>query len=232
MTMMLGEPKPEVSVVIENYLQAIFKLMEQEERVVPTRLAEAMNVSVATAVGTLKRLTAQGMIEDATKGKMIKLTPKGKDLAESVVRRHRLAERMLVEILGLDWHKAHREAHRLEHAISPEVEQLLLQVLGYPETNPFGRPIPGYGSNPASLNPLIEAGEGETVLLQQVPEEDMTLLAFLDSNNLKPGIKVTVKEMAAFKGTVTLDVAGEDVVLGTEVAQKIMVGPSQGGQEL
>ena len=225
MVMMLGEPKPEVSVVVENYLQAIFKLKEQEERLVPTRLAEAMGVSVATAVGTLKRLTAQGMIEDATKGKEIKLTPKGKNMAESVVRRHRLAERMLVEMLGLEWHKAHREAHRLEHAISPEVEKLLLQVLGYPETNPFGRPIPGYGRSLGPMKAITESKEGEEVQLKQVPEEDMTLLAFLDSNNIKPGVQATIKEMASFKGTVTLSVAGEDVVLGTEVAQKIMVGP-------
>lgn len=228
MVMMLGEPKPEVSVVVENYLQAIFKLKEQEERLVPTRLAEAMGVSVPTAVGTLKRLTAQGMIEDATKGKEIKLTPKGKNMAESVVRRHRLAERMLVEMLGLEWHKAHREAHRLEHAISPEVEKLLLQVLGYPETNPFGRPIPGYGRSLGPMKAITESKEGEEVQLKQVPEEDMTLLAFLDSNNIKPGVRATIKEMASFKGTVTLSVAGEDVVLGTEVAQKIMVGPCKG----
>ena len=225
MVMMLGEPKPEVSVVIENYLQAIFKLQEQEERVVPTRLAEAMGVSVATAVGTLKRLTTQGMIEDATKGKEIKLTSKGRGMAESVVRRHRLAERMLVEMLGLEWHKAHREAHRLEHAISPEVEKLLLQVLGYPETNPFGRPIPGYSGRPGPMKAITEAKEGEVVQLKQVPEEDMTLLEFLNSNNLKPGVQLTLKEAASFKGTVTLSIAGEDVVLGTEVAQKIMVGP-------
>ncbi len=221
--MMLGEPKPEVSVVIENYLQALYKLMEQEERVVPTRLAEAMDVSVATAVATLKRLTAQGMIENAAKGKEIKLTRKGKALAESVVRRHRLAERMLVEMIGLEWHKAHREAHRLEHAISPEVEKLLLEVLGYPETNPFGRPIPGYSSKPDPMKPMSKARVGETIRVQQVPEEDMNLLAFFDSKNLKPGVEVTVKELAEFKGTITLVLGDEEVVLGMEVTRNIMV---------
>ena len=221
--MMLGEPKPEVSVVIENYLQAIYKLTEQDERIVPTKLAEAMSVSVATAVGTLKRLTAQGMVVNAGNGKEITLTTKGKELAESVVRRHRLAERMLVEIIGLEWHKAHREAHRLEHAISPEVESRLLQVLGYPGTNPFGRPIPGYASKPVPMRPMGKAQEGETVKVQQVPEEDMSLLAFFDSNNLKPGVEVTIKESAAFKGTITLQIDDADVVLGMDVAQKIMV---------
>ena len=221
--MMLGEPKPEVSVVIENYLQALYKLMEQEERVVPTRLAEAMDVSVATAVATLKRLTAQGMIENAAKGKEIKLTRKGNALAESVVRRHRLAERMLVEMIGLEWHKAHREAHRLEHAISPEVEKRLLEVLGYPETNPFGRPIPGYSSKPDPMKPMSKARVGETIRVQQVPEEDMNLLAFFDSKNLKPGVEVTVKELAEFKGTITLELGDEEVVLGMEVTRNIMV---------
>ena len=209
--------------VIENYLQAIYKLNEQEERVVPSRLAEAMNVSVATAAGTLKRLTAQGLVVNSRSSKEVELTSKGREVAESVVRRHRLAEVLLVEIIGLEWHKAHREAHRLEHAISPEVEAKLAKVLGYPETNPFGRPIPGYARSAAPMKPIVRADEGELAVVEQVPEEDPTLLAFFDSNNLKPGVEVTVKELAAFKGTVTLQIDEADVVVGIDVAERVMV---------
>jgi DtxR family Mn-dependent transcriptional regulator len=220
--MMLGEPKPEVSAVTENYLQAIYKLGERKEAVSPTLLAEVMDVSVATAVGTVKRLTRQNMVEVAT-NKEVSLTSKGLEVAESVVRRHRLAERMLIEMLGLEWYKAHREAHRLEHAISPDVERKLVEALGYPETNPYGLPIPGYSSAQQKTRPLADGGQGEHVEVSQVPEEDIQLLTYFDEINVKPGAHILVKETAPFKGTVTIEVEGEEVVLGLEVARKILV---------
>ncbi len=220
--MMLGEPKPEVSVVTENYLQAIYKLGERKEAVSPTRLAEVMDVSVATAVGTVKRLTRQDMVEVAS-NKEVSLTIKGREVAESVVRRHRLAERMLIEMLGLEWYKAHREAHRLEHAISPDVERKMVEALGYPETNPYGQPIPGYCNSHQKIRPLADGAQGENVLVSQVPEEDIQLLTFFDEINVKPGAEILVKESAPYKGTVTIEVAGEEVVLGIEVARKIQV---------
>ncbi len=220
--MMLGEPKPEISAVTENYLQAIYKLGERKEAVSPTRLAEVMDVSVATAVGTVKRLTRQDMVEVAS-NKEISLTTKGRDVAESVVRRHRLAERMLMEMLGLEWPKLHREAHRLEHAISPDVESKLVEALGYPETNPYGLPIPGYCKSPRKMKILADGAPGESVEVSQVPEEDIQLLTFFHEINVKPGAKVLLKESAPFKGTVTIEVEGEEVVLGLEVARKILV---------
>ena len=222
--MLLGEPKPEVSAVVENYLQAMYKLKERDEQVVPTRLAEVMSVSVATVVGTLKRLTKQGMIE-AGSNKEVKLTPRGRELAEAVVRRHRLAERMLTELLGVEWHRAHAEAHRLEHAISPYVEAKLASALGYPKTNPFGQPIPGYSSdlNPPPMKPLIQTQEGESTVVERVPEEDRRLLEYFDNSGIRPGAELTVVELAPFKGTVTLLLGGEEVVLGTEVAEKVLV---------
>ena len=222
--MLLGEPKPEVSAVVENYLQAMYKLKERDEQVVPTRLAEVMSVSVATVVGTLKRLTKQGMIE-AGSNKEVNLTPRGRELAEAVVRRHRLAERMLTELLGVEWHRAHAEAHRLEHAISPYVEAKLASALGYPKTNPFGQPIPGYSSdlNPPPMKPLIQTQEGESTVVERVPEEDRRLLEYFDNSGIRPGAELTVVELAPFKGTVTLLLGGEEVVLGTEVAEKVLV---------
>ena len=222
--MLLGEPKPEVSAVVENYLQAIYKLNEREERIFPTRLAEVMDVSVATVVGTLKRLTKQGMIEVGD-NKEVKFTSKGNDLGEPVVRRHRLAERMLTELLGVEWHRAHTEAHRLEHAISPYVETKLAKALGYPKTNPFGHPIPGYSSdlNPPPMKTLIQTRVGESTVVERVPEEDPRLLEFFDVSGLKPGAELSVQELAPFKGTITILLNEEAVVLGTEVAETVLV---------
>jgi len=222
--MLLGEPKPEISIVVENYLQAIYKLIERGDRVFPTRLAESMNVSVATTVATLRRLTKQGLVA-VNSGKEISLTSKGSEMAESVVRRHRLSERMLIEMLGVEWHRAHREAHRFEHAISPNVEAKMASALGYPKTNPYGQPIPGYNSDSPSrsLTLLSMIPEGGEATVERVPEEDMLLLQFFESSGLKPGATVKVKELAPFKGTITLLLNGDEVVLGTDIAAKVAV---------
>ena len=222
--MLLGEPKPEVSVVVENYLQAIYKLKERDERVFPARLAEVMNVSAATVVGTLKRLNKQGMIEVST-DKEVNFSPKGRELGEAVVRRHRLAERMLTELLGVEWSRAHAEAHRLEHAISPYVETKLAKALGYPKTNPFGAPIPGYSGdlNPPPTKALTETKEGESSVVERVPEDDPRLLEFFDVTGLKPGVQFEVKEKAPYKGTITLLVKDVEAVLGMDVAEKVLV---------
>ena len=222
--MLLGEPKPEISVVVENYLQAIYKLKERGERVFPTRLAEVMDVSVATVAGTLKRLGKQGMIE-VGESKEVHFTDRGSEVGESVVRRHRLAECMLTELLGVEWPRAHAEAHRLEHAISPYVETKLATSLGYPVTNPFGAPIPGYseGIDRPAVKPLNETSQGESTVVAQVPEEDLRLLEFFDDNGVRPGAGLEVLEIAPYKGTMTLLVNGAEVVLGTEVAATVMV---------
>jgi DtxR family Mn-dependent transcriptional regulator len=209
---------------VENYLQAIYKLKERSERVFPTRLAEVMDVSVATVAGTLKRLGKQGMVQ-VDDSKEVHFTDRGSEVGESVVRRHRLAECMLTELLGVEWARAHVEAHRLEHAISPYVETKLAASLGYPTTNPFGAPIPGYseGLDPPAVKPLSETSPGETTVVEQVPEEDLRLLEFFDDKGVRPGAGLEVMEIAPYKGTITLLVNGADVVLGTEVAAMVMV---------
>ena len=221
---MLGEPKPEVSIVVENYLQAIYKLKDVGERVNPTRLAEVMGLSAATVTGTLKRLNKQGMIR-VEQDKEINFTEYGQELGEAVVRRHRLAERMLTELLGAEWYMAHAEAHRLEHAISPYVEAKLAEALGYPKTNPYGRPIPGYsdGLDLPPRKPMTKTTVGEATVIEMVPEDDRRLLEFLDKSDLRPGTEIRIKELASYKGTITFEVAGKDVVLGMDVAEQVMV---------
>lgn len=227
MSTFLGEPRPEVSIVVENYLQAIYKLQERGERISPSRLAEALQVSIPTVVGTLKRLVKQGMVQiDDTRA--ISLTAKGTALAESVVRRHRLAECLLVDLLKIEWHRAHEEAHRMEHAISPYLEEYLAKALHYPTRCPFGHPIPGYRDRekPLPVHPLTEAREGDAVVVDRVPEEDQRLLRFFEESGIRPGATLTVKEAASYKGTLTLQTREGEVVLGIPVATLILVRPA------
>ncbi len=219
-----GEPKAGVTAVAENYLQGIFKLSERGDHVFPTRLAETVGVSVATAVGMLRRLTRQGLVSVAP-DKEVSLTASGRAAAAAVVRRHRLAERMLTELLGVEWHHAHEEAHRFEHAISPHVEEKIAASLGYPKTCPFGHPIPGFGESglPPSVRPLDTATEGEAVTVDRVPEEDHRLLEFFDASGLKPGAALRVAEVAPYKGTITVTIDSREVTLGIDVASGILV---------
>lgn len=148
----------------------------------------------------------------------------GRKLAQQIMRRHQLAERMLVDMLGMDLHKVHAEAHRLEHAISPDVEARLVDRLGNPSTCPFGHPIPGSGYKPPpSSVKLNQVPANTTVIVERIPEYDPRLVQYLVSSGIVRGQKLTVKEVAAYKGTLTLDVNGNEVVVGVQVAPLIVV---------
>ena len=216
----------------ENYLLSIFHLEERGVRVTPTQLAEqlkqlpegeGLGTSLPSVGGMLRRLVREGLIETST-NKDIVLTRKGRDSAESMVRRHRLAERMVVDLLGLELHKAHVEAHRLEHAISPELEAKIKDRLGNPTTCPFGHPIPGSAYTPADdALPMSQSPEGETLVVDRVPEDDQQLLEYLVSNGIVPGEQVVVRERAPYRGVITIERDGREVVVGYEVATSIWV---------
>ena len=159
----------------------------------------------------------------------IVLTARGRRLAESMVRRHRLAERMVVDILGLDLDMAHIEAHRLEHAISSDLEERIRERLQDPKTCPFGHPIPGSGYVAAKDSvPLSTSGPGQAVAIDRVPEDDQALLEYFVETGLLPGKVVEVLESAAFRGVIKLLCDKSEVVLGYEVAERIWVRPTTG----
>src|SRR6478735_6336344 len=133
----------EVSDVIESYCEMIYNISMEGDTVIGARLAERFRVAPPTVTETLKRMTRDGLVEMDAK-RQVTLTPKGVELAEAVLRRHRLTERFLVEMLGMQWHQVHEEAHRLEHYISGAVEARVVASLGQPTTCPHGNPIPGY----------------------------------------------------------------------------------------
>ena len=222
---------------VENYLLSIFQLGEQERRVTLTELAEqlkrlpvgeGLGTSLPSVGGMVRRMVREGLVE-TTSDKEVVLTSRGRRSAANMVRRHRLAERMVVDLLGLDLHKSHVEAHRLEHAISPELEEKIVARLGNPTTCPFGHPIPGSGyTQPKNSVPMSEAAEGSEVVVDSVPEDDQELLEYLVNNGLIPGQSVGIKEVAPYRGVITLSSQGSDVVVGYEVATRIRVHDANG----
>src|SRR6185503_15852205 len=146
-------------------------IMQREGgEVIAARLKERKGVSAPTAWATLKRMERDGLIH-IVQGHQIELSDEGREQAESIIRRHMLAERLLTDILKLDWADVHDEAHKMEHAISPLIEKQILTLLDNPETCPHGNPIPGLAAlNPPVTQTLRRAAEGETVLINNIAE--------------------------------------------------------------
>lgn len=208
---------------VEDYLQEIYDLRQDGKTVIAARLAERIGVASPTAWATLQRMQRDGLVE--LRGRHdIYLTERGKQAAESIKRRHFLAERLLVDILGMDWADAHEEAHRIEHAVSPRVEERIMALLGNPTTCPHGNPFPGL-PRPATvlLATLREGDEGEIDGVQEEAEEDADLMRFLQQNGLTPGTRIRVAEFAAYNSTMTIEVDGRRVVLGLSAAECLRV---------
>ncbi|MEK7817697.1 MAG: metal-dependent transcriptional regulator [Actinomycetota bacterium] len=213
-----------ITPAIEEYLEAIYK-MSLEGPVIAARLAERMEVSPPTVADMLRRLTENGYIKSSRR-EGVMLTKKGRDTAESLVRRHRLWERFLTDVLGLDWDEVHEEACKLEHAMSPQVEERLAKILGDPETCPHGYPIPGVKGaekRGAKARPLSQLGVGDKGVIERVAEEEPKLLQYLATLGLLPQAAISVLEIAPFKGPMLVKVAGAQYALGQEVASKILV---------
>ena len=228
------QSEPRLSKATENYLVSIMELEEQGLRVTATQISdelrrmpigEGLGTSLPSVGGMLRRMIREKLVETAA-NKDILLTAKGRASAESIVRRHRLAERMVVDLLGLELHEAHVEAHRLEHAISPKLEEKIIARLGNPTTCPFGHPMPGSGYvAPSNTVRLDSVAPGRQVVVDRIPEDDQALLQYLVANSVIPGQAVTVNEAAPYRGVIKLVCGGNDVVLGYEVASRIWVLP-------
>lgn len=210
----------------EDYLRTIFVLGEEIQPVIAARVADDMGVSPSTMVMTLRRLEGQGYLT-VERRKEIHLTSKGKKVAEGILRRHFLTERLLTDILGMDWVKAHQEAHRLEHAISAEVEEKLAKLLRHPSTCPHGNRIPGEGSGSHRKEiPLHQVMAGKEVVMGRITEggeRDARLLGFMQDHHLFPGAKIQVLEVAPSLGIMSLRVGKDEFSLGIEAAKKIRV---------
>jgi len=213
-----GEHHP----AFEEYCECIFELAEDDVDVIQARIAERLNISRPAVSEMMRRMDAEGLI---TTDGGIRLTAAGRELAERVVRRHRLAERFLTDILELSWAEAHHEAGRWEHVMSPAVEDALARVLGHPTTCPHGNPIPGSDYVEPSFRSLADVPVGEVFTVQRITEElEFTpgLLEFLESSSLQPG-RNGVITAASPDGTVTVEIDGSAVGVGSFASARILV---------
>lgn len=208
---------------IEEYLEAICELEEEGVPVIQARLAERLDHAPPSVSEMIKRLRDEGYVEMS--GREVHLTVVGRTRAESVVRKHRLAERLLTDVIGLPWHKSHVEACRWEHVISDEVEARLVILLENPNTCPHGNPIPGTVPNPGQLTALTECEIGARTRLARVTERveiDMAALEYLDTNGFRPGAEAIV-EARADDGSMTLRVGDATLELDEALAEQLFV---------
>ena len=208
---------------MEEYLEAIWELEEEGIQVIQARLAEHLGHSAPSVSEMTRRLRADGYV--VVKGRFLTLTEKGRQRAVSVVRKHRLAERLLTDVIGIPWHKTHVEACRWEHVISDEVEERLVVLLDNPATCPHGNPIPGAGGPERDLSALADSQPGDHVRLERVTEQvevDLEALVYLDSHGFIPGAGAEVRAKAP-DGTLTLALDGGSIALGPALASQLYV---------
>ena len=213
-----GEHHP----AFEEYCECIFELHEDDVEVIQARIAERLNVSRPAVSEMIRRLAAEGLI-DTEDG--ISLTSSGVELAQRVVRRHRLAERFLTDTLGLSWAEAHHEAGKWEHVISPTVEKAMVARLNDPTTCPHGNPIPGSGYEAPDLIALEAIGVGKEFEVQRIPEElefAEGMLDFLEQSSIIPGSRGTVTAVSP-DGTATVTIDGNAVGVGGFASSRILV---------
>jgi DtxR family transcriptional regulator, Mn-dependent transcriptional regulator len=224
-----------LSATVEEYLETIYNMSAEDEVVIGARLAEKFRVSPPTVTEMLKRLVRDGYIEMDAK-RVVTLTEAGYQAAEAVLRRHRLTERFLTDMLGMQWHQVHEEAHRLEHFISGAVEARVVASLNHPTTCPHGNPIPGlvpsartYLKDQGALRlSTIEIGGQATILcISEVVEDEEALILHLHEKGLTPETRLTVLAKVAPREAedenVSLRVDGRDVRISEAVAVKIWV---------
>jgi DtxR family transcriptional regulator, Mn-dependent transcriptional regulator len=208
---------------VEDYLEEIKRVEEDGERITATILARILEVSLPSASEMLKRLAGEGYLT-REKGGAILLTPEGRRLAHTMLRRHRLIECLLVDKLGMAWHEVHGEAHKLEHAISARVEEALAKALDYPDYCPHGHPICPVDIR--ELRPLSQLAAGERGVVAQISELKEEVLPYLDQIGIRPGVDVSVKDIAPREGPLTVETEEGITPLGQELAARIRVAAS------
>jgi DtxR family Mn-dependent transcriptional regulator len=220
---MMTDQRP--SPTIEDYLGVIYTLDRNGERVISARLAQSLDVSAPTVTATLKRMQRDGWVI-MDEHKEIRLTPSGRSAAMNVIRRHMLTEWMLSRMLKLPLSEIHREAHQIEHTLSPEVAERLQAELEDPRFCPHGNPLPGFEDETEGWVALSSLSPGDSAIIRRIQEsleDDYDVLAFLESKGVVPGAEISVIELLPFNETVMLSVNGNDVILGLRLASDIYV---------
>jgi DtxR family transcriptional regulator, Mn-dependent transcriptional regulator len=225
---MTASPAAARSETADRYLEAIYYIEHEGEVARPGRLAEWLGVSAPTVTVTLQRLARDGWVKIAG-DRSVDLTAPGAEAAAAIVRRHRIVERWLTDVLGLDWATADREAASLAPGISPTVLDRLDEHLGHPSTCPHGNLIPGRrppkGSSLVRLTELDPGAAARVARISEVAEHEAPqLLATLDRHGLLPGVELRVVERQG--STQTVRVGSDSAVLDAGIARAIWVVPS------
>lgn len=209
----------------EMYLRTVWELEEEGIPPIRARLVERLGVSAPAVSETVARLEADGLLR-LSDDRRLELTEHGRQIAASVMRKHRLAERLLTDVIGLAWEEAHNEACRWEHVISDLVEQRLVALLDAPETSPFGNPIPD-SDRAATWNDLVTIAEaakrGQSGRIERISEQlqvDVEAMRFLREHGVRPGVDAAFELTG--EGVVAL-VEGERIPLPKEAAEHLYV---------
>jgi Mn-dependent DtxR family transcriptional regulator len=219
--------REKTSVSQEDYLKAIWELVQEEQIPISARLAEDLDVTPPAVTAALKRMTRGGYLRVRRDGR-IELTTKGEEIAQHLVLRHRLAEKLLTDVIGLEWSRAHEEAEKLEHGISPEVAELLLRRFGRDSRCPHGVPLVG---GMAKLRKkfgavrLSDVQAGGTYEVLRVYEKDPKFLEFLVGLDLQPGARLRVHRRE-YDETMELSLTGQrakHIHLGKPATQRVWV---------
>ena len=224
-----------LTATVEEYLETIYNMAAEKEVVIGARLAEKFQVAPPTVTEMLKRLVKAGYIE-MDQRRQVSLTETGYTAAEAVLRRHRLTERFLVDMLGMQWHQVHEEACRLEHFISGAVEERVLASLNFPTTCPHGNPIPGQvpsartylqDQNAIRLSTVSQGERVKILCISEVVEDEEALIHYLHEKGLTPGTELTMHippaTTEAQPGDCQVMVGEQEIHISTAIPAKIWV---------
>jgi DtxR family Mn-dependent transcriptional regulator len=215
----------EITNAMRNYLADIYRLSQGESWVSTTTLAQTMGVSPPAVARMVKRLDRLGLLEHFPY-QGVKLTPVGTRAALLGIRRHRLVERFLVDMLGFGWHEVHDEADLLQDGVNQKIEDRIDEVLGYPSRCPHGEPIPSRDGGIPQLDdlPLVVVSPGTQGRVSRIKTHDPDKLKYLASLNLVPDTPYKLISRQPFNGPIRLAIAGQgDQVIGSELAAAIWV---------
>ena len=212
------------SPAVEDYLKAIYKLSRESEAASTSSIANRLGVAAPSVTGMLKRLSEQGLVEHVPYYGA-RLTEDGEETAVRTIRRHRVLELFLVEVLGYTWDRVHEEAERLEHAVSDELIERMADVLGRPAADPHGDPIPAAAGpfEEESHPTLNQLPAGADAVLRRVTNDEPEVLRYLAAQGLIPGASLRVLERAPFRGPIRLQVESVERVVGHELAEALQV---------
>jgi DtxR family transcriptional regulator, Mn-dependent transcriptional regulator len=209
---------------VEDYLKAIYQLSDGGEAVGTSAIAERLGVAPGSVTGMLKRLGGLGLVEHE-RYQGAALTARGRREAIRMIRRHRVLELFLVEVLGYTWDQVHEEAERLEHAASDELVDRMAAVLGDPDADPHGHPIPSAAGHLPTLElpTLSDLEAGERAVLRRVSDESAEALRYLARLNLVPGVELEVLERTPFRGPMRVQVGDTEAMIGLELGHRLRV---------